>query len=408
MSVISKIVKRIKHNITARRRNRRWLAFSLVFRDAAGRLGTFYLPLFFYQSAQTMEFFSPDFTNLQKGMLVISFYYLFQRLFGAVVNFAQAKLTLKIGHDQSMLLGTAFKAFWLLSLTYIEKNPWFLLLATILAGIETGFFWQSYHTLVCRFSLEKEMGKSLAGFRFLGNFITMLAPALGALIINFFGFNYLFYISILLIMVSIMGLIKLDIAPERDEVNLKEYLSWMKEKSFKTLVFSQIGRYFYDVSFVLWPLYVFLIIADIVKVGYVYTVSLFLAMIVNIFTGDFLDKKAKHRTPFAVSGGILSVISMLRVLVTGAWEVVVIDTSNRMLGNFYWLIHDKIIFSRGRGSQDFSYFVYNEVNRSIAAVIFWFFMLVFFFLVRVDWIGLFALGSVGILLSLLAKEKFNK
>ncbi len=404
-SFFSKVVNRVKDNISKRRRNRRWLAFSLLFRDAGGHLGSFYLPLFFYKMAQTMDFWHASFTDVQKGMILISFYYLFQRLFSATANFAQARFTLKTGHEQAMLLGSAVKTLWLLSLTYIDKNPWFLILATLLAGIENGFFWPSYRTLVCRLSFSKEMGKSLAGFRFLGNFLTMLVPALGGLVVSFLGYNYLFYVSILLIIISMIGTIQLDVDQEKDDVSLSEYISWMKEKTYNLLVLSQMGRYFYDISIVLWPLFVFLLIGDVTKVGYIYSFTFFVVLALNLFIGEMLDKKKKVKKTFLISGGILSLISMLKIYVTGAWDVVILDSCNRMLGDLYWLMHDKILFARGRGSQVFSYFVYREVNRSIAAVCFWFLLLIFFLIVRVDWTGLFALGSAGVLLSMLAREK---
>ncbi len=407
MSIFKKIYHRIRHNVTRRRRNRRWLAFTLFFRNIAGNLSGFYKPLFFYQAAQMLNFWPADYTDLQKGMVAIGFYYLGQRVVSFIINFVQAQLTLKIGHDRSLLLGNLFRTLWLLSLTYVDVSPWFLIIATVLAGIETGFFNQSYHTLICRLSLEEEMGKSLGASKFLGNFISMLTPFLGGVIISHFGFNYLFYSSILLILVSIGGLLKLEIPAEKDKVNLQEYLSWVKEKRYNRLMLSQMGRYFYDISLVLWPLFVFLIIDDVVRVGSIYTISLFFAMLTSLFTGHYLDKKKQPRLPFLVSGGILSTISMFRLLVTGAWDIIIIDCSNRILGDFYWLVHEKFIFIRGRGSQDFSYFVYREVNRSLAAVLFWS-AAALFFVFKLDWLGLFALGSLGILMSMLAKQNKGK
>jgi MFS family permease len=404
MFIFNKLYHRLKDNITRRRRNRRWLAFSLFFRNTAASLSSFYKPVFLYQVAQTLPLLDTGFTDLQKGMILISFYYLTQRLVSGIINFIQAALTLKIGHQRSLLFGNLFKASWLLCLTYVGTNPWFIVLSAILAGVEIGFYWQSHHTLVCRFSLEQEMGKSLAGFRFLGNFITMLSPFIGATIVSFFGFNYLFYISILLVFVAIGGVTQLELSTEKDEVNLKEYLDWMKEKAFKRLALAQMGRYFYDISVLLWPLFVFLILSDIVKVGHIYTISLFFAMLISLFTGQLLDKKKRIKLPFFLSGGILSVITMLRIFVVSAWDVVIVDSSNRMLDNFYWLVHEKMWFTRGRGSQDFSYFVYREVNRSLGAIVFWALTLSFFLFFRFDWTGLFALGALGVLMSMLIKE----
>lgn len=405
MSIFINLYHRLKFNVTRRRRNRRWLAFGLFFRNTAESLSNFYKPVFLYQVGQSLPILETGFSDIQKGMIMISFYYLTQRLVSGIVNFFQASVTLKIGHGRSMLIGNLFKALWLLCLTYVQKTPWLIVPSAILAGIEMGFYWQSHNTLVCRLSLEKEMGKSLAGFKFLSNFVTMLSPFVGAMIVNYFGFNYLFYASILLVLVAISGIIQLELVAEKDEVNLKEYLGWMREKPFIRLALSQMGHYFYDISIILWPLFVFLIMTDIVKVGYIYTISLFFAMLISLFTGHVLDKKKKIKLPFIISGGILSTMTMLRMLVGSPWDIVIVDSSNRMLGNFYWLVHEKIIFSRGRGSQDFSYFVYQQVNRSLAAIVFWTLSLTFFLVLRLNWTGLFGLGALGVLMSMLVREK---
>jgi len=86
--------------------------------------------------------------------------------------------------------------------------------------------------------------------------------------------------------------------------------------------------------------------------------------------------------------------------VVNAWGIVIVDSFDKMVGNFHWLFHANIVFKRGKGKQDFSYFVYRMTNRSIAAAVFWTLLLIFFLVVPLEWRGLFALGSVGVLLSL--------
>ncbi len=398
------LVHKIKRRATRRARNRKWLTFSYGFRRIAGNLSTFYLPLFLFEVAQSIEISFATFTPIQKGMIVISLYYLVGRLVMAVFSLIEANLTLKIGHMQSMTISILIYALFLLSLTYVDQRPILLLASAVLSGLNTVFYWQSYNTLMSRFAARTEMGRSLGLLEFVKNLVSMLSPALGGLIISFLGYDYLFYTSLLIVLVSLIGIMKLEVGQEKDEVNLKEYLSWVKEKRFSRLMLSQAGRYFNDMSLSLWPLYVFLLLQDIKKVGYVYSVSLFLALLINLFAGNFLDKSKKSRLPFFVSGGVLSSLWVLRAMVFNVWGVVVVDSLNQMVGNFHWLFHKTAIFNRGQGSEDFSYFVYRLTNRSIAATFFWFILLIFFLIVPLEWNGLFALGAVGVLLSLLVKE----
>lgn len=403
-SWLEPLIAIIKKKVTRRARNRKWLTFSYSFRQIASNLSSFFLPLFLFEIAQTIEVSRFNFTPIQKGMVLISAYYLSARLVMALFSLIQANITLKIGHRRSMMAGILLYALFLMSLTYASDQPLFLFAGAFFSGLYTVFFWQSYNTLMSRFALKTEMGRSLGLLQFFNNLIAMLSPAIGALIISFFGFNYLFYASILIVLIALIGILQLDLRQEKDEVNLKEYLTWLKERRFNRLMLSQAGRYFNDASLVLWPLYVFLLLDDIKRVGYIYSLSLFLAMIINLFVGNVLDKKRKSRLPFFMSGSFLSGLWFVKAMVISAWGVVIVDSLDRIVGSFHWLFHETAMFNRGRGSQDFSYFVYRLTNHSIAAAIFWLLLLAFFLIVPLEWNGLFALGAVGVLLSLLVKE----
>ncbi len=407
MPIFEQIISLVERRLNRRKRNLAWLSFNYTFRIIAGNLSTFYLPLFLFDAAQNLEFFRLDLNPIQAGMILICAFYMVERFVSALMSMLQARFAIRVGHDWSMAVGTIVYGLMLVSLSYLEQYPWLILLSAFLAGIQLAFYWPSYNTLTARFSSKKNMAKSLGGLVFLQNFASMATPALGGLIIIFFGYNSLFLSGVFLLMVSLIGIFKLVLSEEKDEVNINEYLEWMREKSFAKLAVSQSGKYFYDMSIVLWPLYVYLLLGEVEKVGYVYSFSIFLALTVSLLTGFVIDKKRKTKKPFYFSGGFLSTLSLLRVLVFNVWGVVMIDSLTRVVGDFHWLFNNSIIFNRSKGSQDFSFFVYNNFNRSIAAMAYWFLLLIFFFLVPLEWTGLFVLGTVGVLLSLFTQEQWG-
>ncbi len=398
---------KINQRLTRKGRNRKWLMLAYTLRKTAGYLSVFYLPLFLYEVAQEIDIAHASFTPVQKGMVVISIFYLCERLTSAIVGMIQAHFTLKLGHQMMMVVSSFVYSLFLLSLSYVEQYPLLFLCSAILSGLELALFWQSYNTLFGRWSVKAHMGRSLSLIRFAKNFSAMVTPAIGGIIISFLGYNYLFYAGIGLMLLSLAAVFNLEVAQEKDKVNLEEYWSWMKEKTFNRLLIAQVGRYFNDISLTLWPLYVFLLIGSIEKVGYIYSLSMFLVLLTTLFAGKFLDNKNKSKTPFFISGSFLSSLWLIKLTVVNAWGVVIVDAIDRLVGNFHWLFHERTIFNRGKGSQDFSYFVYRSVNRSIAAVIFWTLLLAFFLLIPVGWTGLFVLAAVGVLLSLLVEENKN-
>lgn len=399
------LIKSIETRLNRRKKNRAWLSFSYISRQIATNLSFFYLPLFLFEQAQHFSWWGWSLNDIQKGMIVIAAFYLTERLIGAVFSLVQAQFSIKIGHDWSMVLGTFSYIGFLICFAQASSSVWLMVAGAILAGLQLVFYWPSYNTLITRLSYKNHMGRSLGGFIFLQNMASMLSPTVGGLVILFLGYDYLFYISVVFLLISLIGLFQLDLQMEKDEVSIKEYLEWMKEKSFVKLSASQSGRYFYDASITLWPLYVYLLLGNVEKVGYIYSLSIFLAMIVGLLAGYALDKKRqKTRKPFYLSGGFLSTLSIMRMVVGTVWGVVIVDACSRVVANFHWLFNDRILHTRGKGSQEFSYFVYYALNRALGATLFWLVLLLFFFLVPIGWIGLFMLGSLGVLLSLMIQE----
>ena len=226
MPIFNQIVSLVESRLNRRKRNLAWLSFSYAFRQIAGNLSVFYLPLFLFQIAQEASFGSFELTPIQRGLVMISSFYLLERLVAAILSMLQAKFSIKVGHDWSMVMGTIFYALFLLSLSYLESHPWWVILSGFLAGVQLVFYWPSYNTLVARFSFKKHMGKSLGGLGFLQNFSSMITPALGGLIIVFFGYNVLFFSGIFLLLISLIGVFQLELSREKDEVNINvpEYI----------------------------------------------------------------------------------------------------------------------------------------------------------------------------------------
>ena len=61
--------------------------------------------------------------------------------------------------------------------------------------------------------------------------------------------------------------------------------------------------------------------------------------------------------------------------------------------------------NRGKGREAFSYFTYREMIISFASFLFWAIFASIFLFSSMEWDGLFVVGGVGVLLSLLINKK---
>jgi hypothetical protein len=216
------------------------------------------------------------------------------------------------------------------------------------------------------------------------------------------GIEVLFLIGLSLTMVSTILAMNMDTKVTQNSVSFKEFFRWLHEIRFVRLAASFAGKYLYDASIYIWPLYIFLILGSVEKVGYLYTVSLFLAMVFTYFAGHYVDNH-KNKKPFYYSGGILSALTMMRSQVVSVWGIAFIDTFDRLLSNVYNVYFDTFFMRRGKGHSADSFFIYREMLLNLASIVFWG-LIGLFFLFFSGWQSLYLLASVGVLIGLLMKD----
>jgi hypothetical protein len=127
-------------------------------------------------------------------------------------------------------------------------------------------------------------------------------------------------------------------------------------------------------------------------------------MILSLFIGAKLDKR-EHKRPFFISGGLLSLLWVIRSQIIGYWSIALVDAFDKLTGSFHWLFFDRVLISRGKGREAFSYFIYREIIISVTVVVFWSIFALTFLLWPLEWKGLFIMAAVGVLMSLLISKK---
>lgn len=376
-----------------------------VARDLVYKLAFFFLPIYLYQHGSKDSFwhFLPG-GELQRGILLLAIFYFIHRLTVFLSAIPIGKFQVKIGYKKSLLIGFSLYAVFLSTLYASEQPGWVLLIGAVINGLETNFFWNSFYPLISKFTRKQHMGQNLGLVQFLLQVAQALAPALGGVLIVAFGFQSLFMVGLIGVLTAIIFTLQLELSKEYDRVSWHELKDWLEEASFVRLVSSQAGRYINDASVNLWPLYVFLILGAVDRVGYLYTLSLFLAMILSFLVGFYIDHK-KNKRPYFVSGGMLTVLWLLRTQVFSVWQIVVVDTFEKITGSFHWLFFDATSIKRGKGGQALSYFVYREMIMSLFAMLFWVVIGAVFLFVSNPWTGLFLVAAVGVMMSLAVKEQ---
>lgn len=382
------------------------LLYSLrVSRDLISKFTMFFLPIYLYQIGSSTDLlnFIPV-SSFERGMLIIGLYFLVSHIIGAITTIPSGNLAVKIGYQKTFVISYLLFFVQLLLLYLLGSNTIFMifLASALLNGLQSPLFWCSYLTLLSRNTKQATMGQELGVLQLLIQVVAVVAPAISGLLAYLIGMEVLFLLGIVATLVSVILVLLMDEKEVSYSVSWKEFFTWLKDRSYERLAVSMAGSYVYDAVVFLWPLYVFLLVGSIDKVGYLYTISLFLAMLVTFFTGVYIDN-SKSKKPFYLSGGVLSVVWLARTQIIGVWGIVFSETVDRLASNVNKLFFDTALIKRSKGSTTFAYFIYREVIISFSAIAFWLFYIIFF-LMHGGWIGLFIFASIGSMLSLLIRE----
>ena len=395
-----------------RNQNLRYISMIRLLRELVNKLVMFFLPIYFFNlhfpfwdqlNYRLLASGQESLSGLQIGIFNIAILYILQRLTAFISSITIAKLTVKRGTRHAFIMGHFLYALFVVLLLLSQQQPYWAFLAMVIDGLQVNYFWNSYYYFLSRHSAHTNMGSNLGSLNLLLNIITMIAPALGGLIIGHIDYQLLFLLGLILIGLGMILAILLDNVKVHDRISWPEFLSWMNEPGFRRLAGTFAGRYLNDAMLNLWPLYVFILLGSTDSVGWLYSLSLLLAMIINYAMGSRLDQQ-KSRKPYVLSGGVLSVCWLMRSFVGSIWSIAVVNTLHKITASYHWLFFDRTWLLRGKGRESLSYLTYREMIYSLAAVSFWVLVFFLFYFFQDAWQALFALAAVGVLLTLLVRE----
>lgn len=384
-------------------KNLRLLYGIRVVRDLVNKMAMFFLPVFLFTvGAEAKLFHFWELNDFQQGMLTLSLYYVLNGITGFLVSVPSARVFKKIGYQRSFVFSFLLRALFFISMYFAATNYLFLIPAFLLDAINSQLFWSGYYSLLSKNAMRKNMGKDVGVLYTLLQIVAVISPAVSGLIAYLAGIESLFLIGLVLMLVSSFFAVQMDLAPVRNTVSFKQFFEWLHEMRFAQLAASFGGKYIYDAAIYLWPLYIFLILGSVDKVGYIYTVSLFLALLVTYFIGTYIDHH-KSKRPFYYVGGFLSVITAIRSQVLSIWGIAFIDMFDKLASNVYNLYFDTMFIQRGKGHSADTFFMYREMMLNLAMVVFWSCVGVFFTFFS-GWESLYILASVGVLVGLLIRD----
>lgn len=261
--------------------------FSIGLRSFSMSLVSIFIPIFLYKLG-----YSPS-----SIFLYFTYYFGLSALFTITLG----KLSFKVGLKRSIATSFIFMAITFVLLLSIQNFHWPLLFIAFLSAISSNLFWNAYHGEFSKIKDQKqdgaEVGKMTAIIRLAG----LSAPFLGGILATFGGMPLTLAVAtVLLIMAMIPLFIGKEVIKGR-EVDLKR----ISLKKIKPDIISYCaGSIEYSSYYAVWPLFVFIFLAEYMYIGAVTTLASLATAVLILYIGKSVDKNGK--TAFIKRGGQLN------------------------------------------------------------------------------------------------------
>jgi len=289
-------------------------------------------------AVSTVSLFIPIFL-LEKGVSLgaIFLYLMFQYLLYIPICYSAMKFAAKKGIKHSMLMNAPFSIGYFLVLYNIDSiqiaTSWVFVffLLSVLTAISTALYWNSYHIEFAKYS-KKKNAKQVGIINIVATTSSALAPLIGALIISAFGFQVMFAIVMIILLLAVFPLFLSKELHEPFEFSLKDAVT----KKTGSLVLPYFSEGVKSIaSSISWPLLLYLIFVSYNDIGSIFTISHILIIIFTWFVSHKITSANKFNL-LKLGTYIHSTTMIVRVIVKNFFVLNIVQA----IGGISWaLIH---------------------------------------------------------------------
>lgn len=264
------------------------LLLSGVSRRIAMVLLYIFSPIYIYLNATELGF------SQSQAILVVLFFYLISYTVKLGTLVYSEDLSRKIGFKSTIRLSLVPYLVFILAMIATPYSSVMLLVAAVMMGMHTGFFWWGYHGYFIKTGESGQLGKSVGEADFLETAATVATPIIGALIAGFLGISVLFIVSAVFMVIAIILLGKDHERRQRRDVKFVEVLKLIKKHKYIAVAYVGVATDMV-MYIVIWPVFLFLFFGEVLNLGIVVSASAFVAAIFSYIVGSRVDKQGERR-----------------------------------------------------------------------------------------------------------------
>lgn len=268
------------------------------------------------------------FWNLGFSLTKILFFYLLGSLYFLLLVGPALPLMRRLSDKMMMFVSTPFIVIYFLGLGFINDFHFLFYILPLSISFAGLFFNVGYHIDFAGSADDRYVGREV-GFRFMiASLMKFSAPFLGGVLITIFGFKTTFIAAALLICSAIVPLMFFPARRISSRITLRSVKDYLLHKKLIPFTFSGMGYAVeFEISQILWPIFIFITIGSLEKFGAVISAGLFVGAVATFLTG-FLSDIGRRRKVLSFMTVFYSFIWGARTIITN----VIFIVGNHVIG----------------------------------------------------------------------------
>lgn len=220
-------------------------------------------------------------------------------------------------------------ALFIPAMIYAKTQILLLFIAAVFYGIQSAFYWWGYHGYFIKTVDKDHYGGSIGVIEFVNTLIIVATPLLGGLLINVYGFSFMYTLAGFFMFLSMMLLGKGNDRRQKTDIAFWDVIKLIFRHKYASSAYIGISveGAFYSIG---WPLFLFFLFGEVVSLGTFVSFSMLTAAVLGIFFGNKIDKEGEKGTVL-ISTPTLSFSWLLKTISMNL-PVLIIADSFRNLG----------------------------------------------------------------------------
>src|SRR3989344_347401 len=277
--------------------------FSLLF-SFASALILIFEPIFFYKEGFTLS--------------QIAMYYAVHYVLYALLLPVGAKFAARFGLERCLTFSLPVFVVYFLTLAAVASVHSFIWVAVVLLTFHKIFYWPAYHAYLAKVGDGKNRGTELSWLTLLRYGVGIAGPLIGGLIVAAFGFQALFVLTAMTVLVSAMPL--LATKEHYRPVSFSYAAPWREifKKRNRGMSLAMLGMGENLIDLVFWPIFMFIILGSADKVGIFAAATTAVMAAVGFLVGEMADRFSRRALlrlylPFMVVGYLFRPLALIPI-----------------------------------------------------------------------------------------------